>query len=350
MAIFHRIANLFSRSKIDQEIHDELHSHIEMRIEDNIANGMSPEEARRDALLRFGNPVIMQEKVAHMDAALGLDTFFRDVHYAWRMLSRSKGFTAVAVGSLALGIGANTIIFSLAKGVLLDRLAVPKPERLKLLTLIVSNRSPIHRSWGNYYDAPNGMTTRISFSYPVYQMLRQQNREHPALGELFAYKLLNSHENLTMTLDGHADTVNAQIVSGNYYQQLGVKPQLGRPILPADDGAAGTGNVVVISDGIWAKFFGRSPNAIGKTIAINLIPMTIVGVNPPGFTGAASVQISPDIFFPFSMAPILLARGSLLESEDLWWVQVMGRALPNISNAKAQSALRTWLSRISGQP
>jgi hypothetical protein len=252
MAIFRRIANLFSRSKIDLEIEDELRSHIEMRVEDNIANGMSPEAARRDALLKFGNPIVMQEKVTHMDAALGLDTLFRDIRYASRMLWRSKGFTAVAVGSLALGIGANTIIFSLAKEGLLDRLAVPKPEQLKLFTMMRGEHSPIHSIWGDYYEATGGQFEVTSFSYRVYTMLRAQNAAHQVVGDLFAYKLLNSGNELTVTVDGRADAVSGQMVSGNYYQQLGVKPELGRGIEPADD-VPGAPAVITISDAMWSR-------------------------------------------------------------------------------------------------
>jgi predicted permease len=346
MAIFRRIANLFSRSKIDLEIQDELRSHIEMRMEDNIANGMSPEAARRDALLKFGNPIVMQEKVTHMDAALGLDTLFGDIRYAWRMLWRSKGFTAVAVGSLALGIGANTIIFSLAKGVLLDQLAVPKPEQLKLFTFLRSEHSPIDSIWGDSYDAAGGQEEFTSFSYRVYTMLRTQNAAHRVVDDLFAYKLLNSGEELTVTVDGHADAVSGQLVSGNYYEQLGVRAELGRGIEPVDD-VPGAPAVITISDAMWSRMFGRSPDVIGKTILLQLVPVTIVGVNPPGFTGAASVQVAPDVFFPLSQQPVLLPQypRNQLTNDKLWWVQVMARTLPNVPTATAQGTLQGWLEQ-----
>ena len=346
MAIFRRIANLFSRSEIDLEIEDELRSHIEMRVEDNIADGMSPEAARRDALLKFGNPIAMQEKLTHMDAALGLDTLFRDIRYASRMLWRSKGFTAVAVGSLALGIGANTIIFSLAKGVLLDRLAVPKPEQLKLFTMMRGEHSPIHSIWGDYYEATGGQFEVTSFSYRVYTMLRTQNAAHRVVDDLFAYKLLNSGNELTVTVDGRADAVSGQMVSGNYYKQLGVRPELGRGIEPADD-VPGAPAVITISDGMWSRMFGRSPDVIGKTIQLQLVPVTIVGVNPPGFTGAGSVQVAPDVFFPLSQQPVLLPQypRNRLTDDKFWWVQVMARTLSNVPTATAQATLQGWLEQ-----
>jgi predicted permease len=343
MKLFPRIASLFSRSKVDREIDEELQSHIEMRMEDCIAAGMSPEAARREALLKFGNPAVMKEKVAHMDVALGIDTLFRDLHYAWRMLWRSKGFTAVAVGSLALGIGANTIIFSLAKGVLLDQLVVPHPEQLRFLSILNGDRSPVHAIWGSNYGHE-----LMQFSYPIYQALQQQNREQPVLQDLFAYKALDE-DRLTATFGGRAEVVTGQMVSGNYYEQLGVRPQLGRMITPQDDGAPGTGNVVLLSDAAWSRLFGRAPDVAGKTIQLNLIPMTIVGVNPAGFTGAASVQQGPDIFFPLSMQPVLHPEDkdhpSLLNDKGKFWVQVMARVNPDVPAATAAAALQTWLEQ-----
>jgi len=129
MSLPRRIANLFSRSRMEREIDDELHSHIEMRIEDNRLAGMSPEEARRDALLRFGNPIVMKERVAGEDAALGLDSIWADVRFALRQLGRSPGFAWTSILILALGIGACTAIFSAVKPILLDPLPYPHASR-----------------------------------------------------------------------------------------------------------------------------------------------------------------------------------------------------------------------------
>ncbi|MGH9589155.1 MAG: FtsX-like permease family protein, partial [Terracidiphilus sp.] len=134
-----------------------------------------------------------------------------------------------------------------------------------------------------------------------------------------------------------------------YYASLGVRPMLGRAILPSDDGAPGTGAVVVISEGLWTRVFGRSPKVIGKTVLLNSKPVTIVGVNPPDFTGAESAIQSPDIFLPFSMQPVIVPKGdrSLLSDSDFWWMQMMGRVRPGVSPIAAQAALDTsfqaWL-------
>ena len=125
MSLVRRIANLLARSRVEQEIDEELRSHLEMRVEDNRAAGMSREEARRDALLRFGNPAVIKERVAGADAALGLDSFGADVRYAARQLRRSPGFAWTSIAILALGIGASTAIFSTIKPILLDSLPYP---------------------------------------------------------------------------------------------------------------------------------------------------------------------------------------------------------------------------------
>ena len=164
---------------------------------------------------------------------------------------------------------------------------------------------------------------------------------------LFAFKPLDRQ---TVTVDGHAEPVEAEMVSGNYYSSLGVRPQLGRGIQESDDGSPGSGPVVVISDRFWMKEFARSANVMGKTILVNMTPMTIVGVNPPRFSGAYSAQGTPDIFLPFSMQPIVApqnsagpASSSLLTNTELWWVLVMGRTQPGLSDRTAAVSLNVLL-------
>jgi len=349
------VDSLLHRSRREDEIADELQFHVESRaadLERNGRGGLTHAEALRQARVEFGG---VETHRADIRASLGLrwmDELGVDLRYAWRMLGRSKGFTAVAVGSLALGIGANTIIFSLAKGVLLDRLTVPHPEQLRQIAIDAGgDKSRAHSFWGSWDDV-DGKTQATLMTYPIYRLMAQQNREHPVVEDIFAFKDLGQFDRLTATVDGHAHVVTGQMVSGNYYGQLGVRPQIGRSIEPVDDGTAGTGNVVMISDGMWARVFGRSPDVVGKTMLLNLVPMTIVGVNPPGFTGASAVQIEPDVFFPLSMQPVLVPmtmdnkhHPSVLDNTELWWVQTMARAKPGVSAATAQAAMTTWLDQ-----
>jgi predicted permease len=338
--------SLLHRDAVESGIEAELRTHIELRAEDLQRTGLTPAEALRRARIEFGPIETHKENIRSSLGLRLLDELRADLRYAIRMLRRSPGFTAVAVASLALGIGANTIIFTLAKGVLLDRLAVPQPNQLRLFALTRDRNSPLHSFWGDFYKTPDGRAITHSFSYPVYQLMRQQNLAKPVLEDLFAFKDLRDYR-LTATVDGHADTVTGELVSGNFYQQLGVQPALGRAIQPSDDGAPGSGPVAVISDGLWARLFGRSPSVIGKTIQLNLIPITIVGVNPPGFTGAARVQLSPDVFLPFNMQPTLVPQrsGSVLDKNEEWWMSIMGRARPGVSNEAVRAAFAVWLDQ-----
>jgi predicted permease len=338
------LQSFFNRDKVESSIDAELRTHIELRAEDLQRTGLPPEEALRRARIEFGRVERHKEQIRQSLGLRLLDELRADLRYATRMLRRSPGFTAVAVASLALGIGANTIIFTLAKGVLLDRLAVPQPEQLRLFSIIRSDHSPLHRFWGDFYSTPGGQSITTSFSYPVYQLMRQQNLAKPVLDDLFAFKDISS---LTATVDNRADVVTGQLVSGNFYQQIGIKPVLGRAIQPSDDAIPGSGPVAVISDGLWARLFGRSPSVIGSTIQLNLIPITIIGVNPPGFTGASNVQLSPDVFLPFSMQPTIIPQrpGSLLDKSDQWWMQIMGRTRPGISDETIRAAFAIWLDQ-----
>ncbi|MCU1323545.1 MAG: efflux pump, inner rane subunit [Acidobacteriaceae bacterium] len=339
--------SLLRRNSVESSIENELRTHIELRAEDLERTGLTSAEALRRARIEFGPIETHKENIRSSLGLRLLDEFRADLRYAIRMLRRSPGFTAVAVASLALGIGANTIIFTLAKGILLDRLAVPQPNQLRLFAIIRDrHNSPLHYFWGDFYRTPDGRSITHSFSYPIYQLLRQQNLAKPVLRDLFAFKDLLG-QRLTATIDGHADTVTGQLVSGNFYQQLGVQPALGRAIQPSDDAAPGSGLVAVISDGLWARVFGRSPSVIGKTIQLNLIPITIVGVNPPGFTGASSVQLSPDVFLPFSMQPTLIPQrtGSYLQDPNQWWMSIMGRTGPGVSDEAVRSAFAVWLDQ-----
>jgi predicted permease len=329
-----------SRSHLESEMEAELAFHIESYTEDLIRRGLPPEEAGRRARIELGGIAVQKEE---MRASLGLrlwDDLRADLRYAFRMLMKSPGFTAIAVGSLAMGIGANTAIFTIAKQLLMERLSVPHPEELRLFTWVGGDKVVVHSGWGDWDNLPGGLTTCSSFSYPVYQQLRSQNH---SLSDLFAFKDISR---VNATIDGHADVLQAEMVSGNYYQQLQVQPVLGRAIQPGDDAKPGSGAVALISYGLWQQRFGGSPSIIGKSITVNTVPFTIIGVNPQPFTGAQAVQRSPDIFLPFSMEPLVLARrkGSFLADDDFWWMQIMARVAPGTSEPVAQAALDTALN------
>ncbi|HXC96356.1 MAG TPA: ABC transporter permease [Edaphobacter sp.] len=333
--------SLFCRRRLEQNMEEELSFHLDARVADLKREGLSPSEARRRARIEFGAAATHKDEIR---TSLGLrwwDDLWCDLRYAARILRRSPGFTAIAVGSLALAIGANTTIFSVANEILYERLGVPHPEQLRLFTLTGDKNVAVHASWGSWDRLPGGRVTFNSFTYPIYQQLKKDNR---VLQDIFAFKDLGR---ANVTVDGSAQAVQLELVSGNFYEQMRVAPSLGRAISPADDSTPGGGAVAVISDGFWQRSFGRSPNVIGKVFNVNTIPVTIIGVNPRGFTGAKSVQSSPEVFMPLSMISLLhpdFIGGPFVSNTRMFWVQLMARTKPEVPVAQAQIALNLVVS------
>ena len=325
--------------EVDAQVDEELRFHIDSYAEDLMRGGMPREEAIRRGKAELGSLAAGKENCRQAWGARWFDELRSDLRYAVRMLAKSPGFAAIAVGSLALGIGANTAIFSIAKHVLLDRLNAPHAEQLRLLMWTSKRDSAVHSVWGDWNKGYDGVYS-TSFSYPIYEVLRKENR---GLEDLFAFK---GTGRMDVTINGQAEVVQAELISGNYYQQMEIQPRLGRAITVQDD-RPGAAPVAVISDEYWARRFNRSDSVIGKTILLNLTPTTIVGVNPAGFTGAKSVETSPDIFSPLVMESLVsrVWDGSLLASPNRWWLQIMARTRPGVSDTAAQAQLRATLQQ-----
>jgi predicted permease len=278
-----------------------------------------------------------------MRAALGLrwwDELRADLHYGVRMLRKSTGFTAVAATSLALAMGANTTIFSLAKSLMYDRLGVPHADQLRQLVWSGDEHNTVDSMWGEFNALPGGGMKGSIFSYPVYQQLRTHDE---GMQDLLAY----NEDSMNATVRGKAQRAVVAMVSGNYFDVLETRPALGRSLQPSDDRVGSANTVAVISDGLWERSFGRSASALGQTINVNQTLFTIVGVNPRGFTGAKNVQASPDVFVPLGMQPFIDPkgeRGGLLDDPETWWVEVMGRIKPDVSEAQARAALNVELA------
>jgi predicted permease len=341
-SILSRVHGLFGQGRADRELNDEIETHVDLLAERFVSRGMSRTEAVLAARRQFGNDTLLRQRHRETRTFSWPATIWQDIRFAVRVLAKRPGITAISVISLALGIGANTAIFTLAKAALFDALSVPHPEQLRLLAYAQDDRSAIRHSWGDFYTDSQGRTIVASFSWPVYQQLLRKDH---SLGELFAFVDLTQFEHLSATIDGHAEVVSAELVSGNFFQGIGVGVALGRPILPGDDAVPGSGAVAVISDSFWARHFARSPSVIGKTIDVNLTPVTIIGVAPHGFTGASSAQRSQDLFIPLSMQPVIFPqkKSSLLTDRETWWIQVMGRLQPNTSVEQARTSLAVSL-------
>ncbi len=181
-----------------------------------------------------------------------LDQLSADLRFAVRLLGKDLRFTIISAASLALAIGANTTIVAVGRELLLSRLSVPHPSELRMLRWTGDGKEVVHAMWGDFDAGPNGETIASVFSYPVYRQLRGTNR---ALQDLIAFK----EDGMNATIRGHAQRVNADLVSGNFFAQLGVQAQVGRTLQQADDATPGSGMVAVISDGLWQREYGRSP-------------------------------------------------------------------------------------------
>ena len=331
------------RDRLEAEMDAELAAHLEYLTADLMRAGYKPEEARRRARIALGAVTVTKEE---MRAELGLrwwDELRADVRYGARMLRKSPGFTAVAAISLALAIGANTTIFSVARQLLYERLAVPHAADLRLLSWTGTEKHvAVHSIWGDYDPMPGGRVTSTAFSYPAYKQLQAQNH---VLDGLFAFKRMG----MIATIGEDAQRVRTEMVSGNYFAALEVRPELGRAIEPADDAVPGQGTVAVISDELWTRAYNRSPAVLGQSVKLNNVFFTIVGVSAKGFTGAKDVQLPVDFFVPLSSQPLVFPRpgdGSLFVSSRRWWVNVMGRAKPGVTDSTAQAELDGELAAI----
>jgi predicted permease len=336
------------RDRLEAEMEAELACHLESLTADLVRAGHSPREAARRARIALGSAVAHKEG---MRASLGLrwwDEFGADLRYGARMLRKSPGFTLIAALSLALAIGANTTIFSAAKQILYERLAVPHASDLRLLAWTGTElHVAVHHIHGDYDHLPGGRVTSPVFSYPGYQQLRSQNSgPSGVLSDLLAFR----ETHMAATIGENAQNVLAEMVSGNYYSVLGVQPQLGRAIQPSDD-TANAQPVAVISDALWEREFARSPAVLAQMIKLNDKPVIIVGVDPRSFTGAKSAleSESPEVIVPLAMQPILTPSSngnSWLTNPDQWWVNILGRSKPGVSDEAAQATLDTQLSAI----
>ena len=270
MALFRRLVNLFRQSTVDREIAAELDGHIQMRIESNIAGGMSPEEARRDALLRFGNSTSTKERVAASDTTLSLAAIARDLRYAFRQLRRSPGFALTAILTLALGIGANVVVFGVLNAIILRPLDLPHVDRL----VQVEQQHPGY----------------ITQSYPDYVDFRARNT---AFSDMAAYRINGTG----MNAGGSPQQAWIYEVSGNYFDMLGVQPALGRLLHESDEHGPNSAPYIVLTDAYWRTRFNADPRVIGTTVELNKHPFTIIGVTPRSFNGT-ELFFWPDFFMP----------------------------------------------------
>ena len=308
---FFRLRGLFLKRSLEQELTDEIQSHLEMQIEDNQRLGMSTDEARYAALRKFGGVEQMKEIYRDRRGLPFVETFLRDLGYGGRMLRRTPIITTVAILSLALGIGANTALFSVVDAVLLKTLPVTEPEQLVLFEWQAGRPFRINGASGNSsVPVPPGMRGLSLFRYEVFEKMRQAQMEatDSPLTDFFAFAPIRE---LTAAVGDQAELVNGQAVSGGYYAGLRVQPSLGRAISYEDD-KPGADAVVVLSHQFWQERFGANPAVIGQPLKLNQQSFTIIGVTPPGFTEISQVDYHPAVTVPLASEPLLQGERSRL--------------------------------------
>src|SRR4029079_2605710 len=265
--------NLFRRTAVEQDLSAELAQAFEFLVESKIRDGKSTAEARRLAAIELGGVEQLKEEIREFRAGYNLESLFRDVRYGVRMLLKHKGFTAVAIIALALGVGANTAIFSLVNGVLLRPLPFPNSDRII------------------YFEGKNPAAgiTDSNISYLDFTDWSQQT-------DLFASTAAYWTGNADLSGDGaEPEAVPRAGVTTGFFSVLGVQPVLGRPFVPEDDKPAtfneGRGTVAIISHGLWKRRFGSDPAIVGKQVVMKSRPLTVIGVMPPGFEYPEQTQI-----------------------------------------------------------
>ena len=213
---------------------------------------------------------------------------------------------------------------------------MPRPAELRLLTTLNAFDSPIHSTWGSGYDDQQQRNHSLEFTWAAYQQLRQHA---PASLAIFAVKNMGE---VNVDAVDEAQSVQAHLVDGNFFSALQVRPIVGRAILPSDDIASANNAVAVISYGFWQRTFSGSASVCGRTIRVNDSPVTVIGVNPQGFTGVEEAQRSPDLFLPLAYIRILkphLGRNPLPDAPGLAWVEIFARQRPGTDQAAAEAAL-----------
>jgi len=252
-----------------------------------------------------------------------MQTVWQDLRYGARMLLKNPGFTVIAVLTLALGIGANTAIFSLTDQILLRRLPVERPEELVVL------RSPGPKGGHVWSDGDDA----ASFSYPMYKDLRDRG------ANVFSGLLARFAIPLSVAGAGQTERADGELVSGNYFEILGVRPSLGRVFSQEDDRAPGAHQVVVLSHAYWTRRFGADPAILNKSLTVNGNPMTVIGVSREGFRGVQVGQ-TPDVFIPMMMKAQMIPNSRGLDDRRDYWLAIMGRLKPGMSRAQTEEAIR----------
>jgi predicted permease len=322
-----RMLFLFRRGQFHHDLEEEMADHVRLKAGDLSKQGIPPEEAKGEARLEFGNALLLREKSHDAWGLLWLETLLQDLRYGLRQLRRNPGFTAVAVITLALGIGANTAIFSVVEAALLRMLPVKNPGQL------------VHLTWVSPHNAGD------TFSFPAFEQFSGDNQ---IFSGVVAF---GTPSTIDVGVNGEGLLARGQIVSGSYFSVLGVTPLLGRVIVSEDNRVPGASPVAVISYTYWVRRFGRDASVVGRRITLNDFPFTVVGVAAQGFYGLEPGE-SVDMWVPDKMMlqvePSWAALGgtALFKDPSFTDLQIIGRLRPRLTNKQAVGYVQPQFQRI----
>jgi predicted permease len=293
---------LWRRDRAEQGLDAELRAYVDLSAADKVRDGVAPGEARRQAMLELGGIEAVKEQVRRERHGGLLDEIGRDVRYAVRLLRKAPAFASVVIVTLALGVGANTAIFSVIDALMLRWLPVRSPEQLVLVVLQPPDAA----------DDGAGATV----SYPIVRMLAEQRDAFAGVGGFSSFEF-------DVGAPGAVARVPSAVVTGGFFETLGLQPQAGRLLEPGDD-RPGAAPVAVISDGYWLRRFGRQPDAIGRTLRLNGVTVPIVGVTPRGFVGA-TVGVVADITLAVAALPVVAPDSASLLGQGNFWLKALAR-------------------------
>ena len=312
------------RHEIDDDLQAEIRSHLAMATTDRLEDGDDPDTARLQAMKEFGNVLQTTENTRRVwrgGVIEWLVDVYQDVRFGVRQLTRNRSFSLVVIAVLTLGIGGNAAVFTIFKALALSPLpGVPNSANIA----VIANR----RLGGQ----------QAASSYPDFKYLRDRNQAFDGLAA-------TAMEPVILGLGRDGERVWCELVSGNYFQVLGVTAQLGRTLLPSDEVAPGQHPVAVLSDGLWRRAFGADPAIVGKTIQINRYPMTVVGVAAPAFQGTI-VSLVMELFIPVMMEPQLAETNTHLESRSAAMMVLFGRLKPSVTIAEAGAQIQVLAAQL----
>ncbi len=319
------LSRVFSRRRIYSDLSEEIQQHLEEKIEELVASGISRKEAAAAAHRQFGNVTLAEEDGRKVWRWPSTEEFLMDIRYGLRTLAKNRGFTAVAVLTLALGIGANTAIFSLLNAVLLRSLPVKDPSQLVLFGA---------GKWGGIMDEVPDRSWQL-FSYPFYRDVQADKR---VFTDVTAMESMTNGVHGTIGENSETEAIQARLVSGTYFSTLGVQSILGRTFTEEDDRIPGGSPIAVASYAWWKRRFGGDPSIIGKKMSVGPSVYTVIGVAPPEFFGT-TVDESPDVWIPLSMEELLPPGWKGLHDKLFQSLYIIARRKPGVSVEEAQANL-----------